>query len=144
MCSSDLSALLIYDAVVGNSWYRIRVLPEVVRHLLQVMSVIADGVNTHVPLADRKVDARTLLPAYGATDNLKRKLGLGARDHAVPSAFATVPRKQILIAAGRVLLSQTPFHKPEHEPLPRFADGWFQRWDDGADVTRWYSSATAD
>lgn len=135
------SALRIYDAVVGDSWYRIRALPAVVRHLLRVMSVIADGVNAHVPLADRRVDARTLLPAYGAAHNIKRKLAPSSRRPNVPSAFAAVPRKQILVAAGRVLLSQTPFHKPEHEPLPRFADRWFRRWDDGGDVTRWYTSA---
>jgi predicted metal-dependent hydrolase len=133
------SALLIYDAVVGDNWYRIRALPGVVKHLLQVMSVIADGVNTHVPLSDRRVDARTLLPAYGALQNLKRKLPSAAGAD-VPSAFGTVPRKQILVAAGRVLLSQTPYHKPEHEPLPQFADQWFARWKRGEDVARWYSA----
>lgn len=137
------SALLIYDAVVGDKWYRIRVLPAVVRHLLHVMSVIADGVNAHVPQADRRVDARTLLPAYGAAQNLRRKLSRGAQGRDAPSAFAAVPRKQILVAAGRVLLSQTPFHKPEYEPLPRFADQWFRRWDEGGDVARWYTAGAA-
>lgn len=135
------SALLIYDAVVGDNWYRIRALPGVVKHLLQVMSVIADGVNAHVPSRDRKVNARTLLPAYGALQNLKSKLPSGAGSHSVPSAFGSVPRKQILVAAGRVLMSQTPYHKPEHEPLPRFADQWFARWKRGEDVTRWYTAA---
>jgi predicted metal-dependent hydrolase len=136
------SALLIYDAVVGDSWYRIRALPGVVKHLLHVMSVIADGVNAHVPQADRKVDARTLLPAYGALQNVKRKLPWVARRQEVPPAFAGVPRKQRLAAAARVLLSQTPFHNPQQEPLPVFADRWFHRWDRGGDVTRWYTGAT--
>jgi predicted metal-dependent hydrolase len=136
------SALLIYDAVVGDSWYRIRALPGVVKHLLHVMSVIADGVNAHVPLGDRRVDARTLLPGYGARQNLKRKLSRGGRCQPAPPPFGGVPRKQILVAACRVLMSQSPFHKPEHEPLPQFADQWFQRWDRGGDVTHWYSAAT--
>jgi predicted metal-dependent hydrolase len=135
------SALSIYDAVVGDNWYRIRALPGVVKHLLQVMSVIADGVNAHVPPGDRKLDARTLLPAYGALQNLKSRLPAGAGQHTVPAAFGSVPRKQILIAAGRVLMSQTPYHKPEHEPLPQFADRWFARWNRGEDVTRWYAAA---
>lgn len=135
------SALLIYDAVVGARWYRIRALPGVVKHLLQVMSVIADGVNAHVPLSDRKVDARTLLPAYGAWQNLKRKLAPGPGNDSVPSAFGTVPRKQILVAAGRVLMSQSPHHKPEDEPLPHFADQWFARWKRGEDVALWYTAA---
>ena len=44
------------------------------------------------------------------------------------------------VAGARVLLSQTPFHDPAHEPLPDFADEWFKRWDRGGDVTRWYTS----
>jgi hypothetical protein len=136
------SALLIYDAVVGDSWYRIRALPGVVKHLLHVLSVIADGVNDHVPPADRQVDARTLLPAYGALQNVKRKLPWVARGQVVPPPFASVPRKQRLVAAGRVLLSQTPFHNPQQEPLPEFADRWFQRWDRGGDVIHWYTPAT--
>lgn len=136
------SALLIYDAVVGDSWYRIRALPGVVKHLLHVMSVIADGVNIHVPLADRKVDARTLLPGYGMLDKIRRTLPWGADRQGPPPAFGSVPRRQIITAAGRVLLSQTPFHQPEHEPLPHFAEQWFRRWDRGGDVTRWYTAAT--
>jgi hypothetical protein len=51
-----------------------------------------------------------------------------------------VPRKHKLVAVGRVLLSQTPFHNPANEPLPQFADHWFERWNSGGDVTRWYTA----
>jgi predicted metal-dependent hydrolase len=136
------SALVIYDAAVGDSWYRIRALPGVVRHLMGVMRIIADGVNEHVPEPDRKVDARTLLPTFGLRETLRQRLPF-ARRHAtpaMPSAFSTVSRKQRLIAAGRVLLSQAPFHDPAHEPLPAFADRWFAKWNSGGDVTCWYTS----
>ena len=139
------SALVIYDAVVGKPWYRIRVLPRVVKHLLTVMAIIAADVNTHVPLADRGVDARTLLPTFGMGQALLRRLPLATSSAVaqVPAAFATVPRKEKLIAGARVMLSQTPFHDPAHEPLPAFAEGWFRRYDNGGDVTRWYSSELA-
>jgi len=135
------SALVIYDAVVDDSWYRLRALPGVVRHLMGVMRLIADGVNTHVPEAERKVDARTLLPGFGMRQALRQRIPFGAKRSApqMPLAFASVPRKERLAAAGRVLLSQTPFHDPTHQPLPEFADRWLQRWDDGGDVTRWYT-----
>jgi predicted metal-dependent hydrolase len=135
------SALVIYDAAVGDAWYRIRALPAVAKHLMRVMAIVADGVNVHVPEADRKVDARTLLPAFGMRQSLRQKIPFGGKRSApaVPMAFASVPRKEILIAAGRVLLSQTPFHNPAHERLPEFADRWFQRWERGGDVTRWYT-----
>jgi predicted metal-dependent hydrolase len=135
------SALVIYGAVVGEAWYRIRVLPAVVQHLLSVMTIIADGVNAHVPQADRKVDARTLLPVFRIRQSLRQKLSSGKRSStpATPTAFASVPRREILVAAGRVLLSQTPFHDPAHEPLPEFAGRWFERWERGDDVTHWYT-----
>jgi predicted metal-dependent hydrolase len=134
------SALVIYDEVVGEAWYRVRALPAVVKHLLQVMAIIADGVNAHVPQTDRKVDARTLLPIFGLRQTIRQKLSFGRRTATLtPSAFASVPRKEVLLAAGRVLLSQTPFHDPAHEPLPELADRWFERWDRGGDVTRWYT-----
>jgi hypothetical protein len=139
------SALVIYDAVVGKPWYRLRVLPRVVKHLLGVMEVIANGVNAHVPLEDRHVDARTLLPAFGITQSLRCKLTLrtARTGSAVPAAFAGVPLKEKLVAGTRVLLSQTPFHDPAHEPLPEFADRWFDRYDRGGNVVRWYGSEQA-
>lgn len=138
------SALVIYDEVVGKPWYRLRVLPRVVKHLLEVMAIIADGVNEHVPLADRKVDARTLLPAFGLRQTLRQKLPfLNGEDNPVPPSFAGVPHRQKLIAIGRVLMSQTPYHNPEHAVLPDFAQVWFDRWDRGDDVTRWYSAELA-
>jgi hypothetical protein len=87
-----------------------------------------------VPEVDRKVDARTFLPTFGL------KQALGRKRSPVPGAFSTVPRKQCLVAALRVLLSQTPFHKPDHQPLPAFADAWFERWNSGGNVTHWYAS----
>jgi predicted metal-dependent hydrolase len=138
------SALIIYDAVVGRPWYRMRVLPAIFRHLLEVAAIIADGVNAHVPLQDRKVDARTFLPAYNLRTALRQKLPFGRRDDdQIPPAFSGVPRREKFIAVSRVLLSQTPFHNPAHEPLPEFADEWFGRWDRGEDVTRWYSAENA-
>ena len=138
------SALVIYDEVVGKPWYRMRVLPAIFRHLLEVAAIIANGVNAHVPLEDRKVDARTFLPAFNMRNALRQRLSFGkSDDDAIPPAFDGVPRREKLIAVSRVLLSQTPFHNPEHEPLPAFADEWFDRWDRGEDVTRWYSAERA-
>jgi predicted metal-dependent hydrolase len=127
------SALMIYDAVVGKPWYRVRALPAIFKHLLKVTAVIADGINKHVPEADRKIDARIMLPGIRS-----RKLQPGAEPITPP--FAGIPRWQKLTTVARVLLSQTPFHDPGPQPLPEFADQWFARWDRGSDVTRWYTA----
>ena len=136
------SALVIYDAVVGKPWYRVRALPAIFKHLTKVMAIIADGVNAHVPESERKIDARTLLPAFGIRSSLRQKLSFGRFDaDPIPPAFSGIPQKQKLVAVARVLMSQTPFHNPAHEPLPEFADEWFARWDRGGDVTRWYTAS---
>jgi predicted metal-dependent hydrolase len=127
------SALMIYDAVVGKPWYRVRALPAIFKHLTKVTTIIAEGVNEHVPESERRIDARTLLPAYGLRNALRRKQ--------VPPAFAGIPRTEKLVATTRILLSQTPFHDPAPQPLPAFADEWFTRWDRGGDVTRWYTAS---
>lgn len=138
------SALTIYDNVVPSKWYRTRVLPAMLRHLGEVMRIVADGVNTHVPLEDRKVDARTLLAGPRIRLSIREALNFGTdRAHRCPPAFAPVPWRQKSKAFLRVALSQTPFHDPAHEPLPEFADHWFKRFDDGGDVTRWYTAELA-
>ena len=139
------SALVIYDAVVGRPWYRLRVLPAVIKHLTSILALVADGVNAHVPEDDRKVDARTLLHTHRMKLALRQLNPFGPQRPTpeVPAAFASVPRKQSLIAGARVLMSQTPFHNPAHEPLPELADRWFRRWESGGDVTRWYTAEFA-
>jgi predicted metal-dependent hydrolase len=127
------SALMIYDAVVGKPWYRVRVLPAIFKHLLKVTAILATGINEHVPEADRLIDGRTLMPSYGLRTALRR--------NQFPPAFAAIPRKEKLSASARILLSQTPFHDPGPQPLPEFADEWFARWDRGGDVTRWYTAS---
>lgn len=127
--------------MVGRPWYRLRALPAVVKHLTSILALVADGVNAHVPEADRKIDARTLLHTHRIKQALQQLNPFGRKrtmpEH--PGAFSSVPRKQSLVAGARVLLSQTPFHDPAHEPLPEIADRWFERWERGGDVTRWYT-----
>jgi len=138
------SALVIYDAVVGRPWYRMRVLPAIFKHLLEVTAIIADGVNKHVPEQDRKVDARTMLPTYNMRTAIRNRLPFARSDaDPVPPAFCTVAWKEKFVAVARVLMSQTPFHNPAHEPLPELADEWFARWERGQDVTHWYTAERA-
>ncbi len=135
------SALVIYDSVIGQPWYRLRMVPAVVKHLLGVLAVIADGVNAHVPESDRVVDARTILPIHGLRASLRRHLPFGSSgQQRLAPGFVTVSWGEKLTAGWRILLSQTPFHDPAKEPLPDFADMWFDRWKRGADVTHWYAA----
>jgi hypothetical protein len=39
-----------------------------------------------------------------------------------------------------LLASQMPKHSPEHSRLPALAGQWFEAYERGVDVTRWYGS----
>jgi predicted metal-dependent hydrolase len=124
------SGVLIYQAMVGDSRFRMRMAPSVVRHLLEVLRTISAGFNEHVPLTDRLVDARLLNPSFALRPAARR----------IASGYDCVPLRERLTTAYRIVLSQLPSHDPAHEPLPAFAEGWCRRYDDGADVAHWYSS----
>ncbi|BBX18665.1 metal-dependent hydrolase [Mycolicibacterium duvalii] len=132
------SALIVYDAVVGSKAYRTLVLPRMVRHLLLVSTLIMDGINDHVPLAERAIDTTTIKPLTGLATALRATV---TRQPRVPAAFHRIPWKRKLHTASRVLLSQTPVHDPAHEPTPEFAERWFTRYDRGDDVAHWYAGA---
>lgn len=135
------SALVVYNAVVDDKLYRLRVLPRVVKHLMQVTTRLFDSIDANVPVSERGVDARDFAPLSGVLDKVR-----GPRRDAVrrvKPALHTVPWKQKLGTTARVLMSQTPLHDPAKEPLPEFAGRWFERYNRGDDVCHWYSSQLA-
>jgi predicted metal-dependent hydrolase len=139
------SGLVLYRAMVPNRWYRTLVLPSVARHVLQVTAAIANGFNEHVPWEDRQIDARVLDSAYGIKQALKQLplVGDGSPPEPRPDFYAGVPTKDRRTSGRRILMTQTPYHDPEHQPRPEFARGWFAQFDADADVAHWYAAAAA-
>ncbi|WP_059017495.1 metal-dependent hydrolase [Mycobacterium sp. M26] len=143
------SALRIYDAVVKNRWYRMRVAPSVFAHAGSVMVKAAEGFNRHVPTAIRKVDAGSM---FG---NQRWKTALTQRfpsAHKLPfigspkfgpfgKPYPHVPLREQAAAAFGVFRSQIPGHNPARQKLPALAAEWLARYDAGYDVTRWYTAA---
>ena len=139
------SALVVYDHVVGDPWYRLRQLPSVLRHIAEVVTATVEGFNEHVPLADRVVDARCILPGYQMRRHVSGALpflDLGV-DLRHPASMSPVPARDQARTYARLIASQTPRHDPKRQPLPAFADEWFTRYERGDDVARWYSSQRA-
>ncbi|WP_019929112.1 metal-dependent hydrolase [Nocardia sp. BMG111209] len=136
------SALIIFDAVVGSDLYRMRMAPSIFRHVMRTIRIACRGFNEHVPLADRQVDAMSMF----ATHRFRRRLGrvvpaLRISDRGtMPRAFDSLPVREQLVALSGVVRSQLPGHDPRHENLPALADRWFRRFDEGYDVTRWYTA----
>ncbi|BBZ50952.1 metal-dependent hydrolase [Mycobacterium heidelbergense] len=129
------SALIVYDALIHNRVHRVRALPAILKHMNQALVIVVDGFNKHVPEADRIIDAHRALPAL--TPSALR------RPRPAPPALAHLSNRQKSVAMLRILESQTPWHNPTDQPLPRFADRWFRRYNDGADIAHWYSAAAA-
>jgi predicted metal-dependent hydrolase len=136
------SALIIFDSIVGSDVYRMRKAPSIFRHVLKVLRVACRGFNEHVPLEDRQVDALSMF----AMHRHRRRLGrwvpsLRLPDSGtMPRAFTELPLREQLVALTGIVRSQMPRHNPAHENLPALADLWFRRYDEGYDVTLWYTA----
>jgi hypothetical protein len=141
------SALVIYDAVVGNPWYRMRVAPSAFKHAAAVMGTAAKGFNKHVPLEDRKVDAMSLFGGQvrrkgpGPIPYFKKSPPVVVPYYPIAKLYPHVQRRELWTAAYGVVRSQIPGHNPAHQKLPALAAEWLARYDSGYDVTRWYSAS---
>jgi predicted metal-dependent hydrolase len=133
------SAQIIYDAVVRNPWYRLRISRRVFAHMAECASVCGRGFNRHVPKEVRLVDAMedaTLSPAGIATRMLSRR---PAGEPASP-AVAGPSGREIATLLYRLFRSQTPWHRQVDEPVPPFADEWLAAYDAGRNVVDWYAA----
>jgi predicted metal-dependent hydrolase len=138
------SALILYNGVFGDNMYRIRVTPSIFKHVLDVIRIAAKGFNKHVPLEDRKVDALSTFGTYRRQQALLRRLPFvqTTDDGPLVNAFAHLARREQLTALVGIVRSQMPRHNPAHENVPALAQEWFDRYDDGYDVTKWYTAET--
>jgi predicted metal-dependent hydrolase len=141
------SAFVIYNAVVPDRSYRLRMLPAVFKHMLGCHTAIVRGFDAHVPLEARQLPASELGLGWAETrTNLARLLPFtrAAREKPqYPDQFAGVPRAEIRRMIWRLIRSQHPRHSPEIEQTPPFADEWLAEYDRGRDVVEWYGGVRA-
>ncbi|QNG20709.1 metal-dependent hydrolase [Rhodococcus triatomae] len=139
------SALIIFEDVVGSDVYRMRMAPSIFRHVLDVLRIACAGFNEHVPLEERKVDALSMFATHRRRQRLRALLPFTRPDDQGPllRAFDDLPLREQLVALAGIVRSQLPRHDPAHEKLPALADEWFRRYENGDDVTLWYTEATA-
>ncbi|QDQ98860.1 metal-dependent hydrolase [Tomitella fengzijianii] len=139
------SGLMIFDSVIGSDRYRMRMAPSIFKHVLDVIRIACEGFNKHVPLEDRQVDAMCMFANYRRRQRLAKLIpGMEYVDRGpMPRAFTALPMREQLVALAGTVRSQLPKHDPAHESLPALADVWFRRYDDGYDVTHWYTAESA-
>ncbi|BBY76788.1 hypothetical protein MPRF_36870 [Mycolicibacterium parafortuitum] len=136
------SALIIYDAVVDDPWYRMRVAPSIFKHVMDIIRLVSEDFNRHVPLEARKVDAMSTFRIHRRKKALLQRLPFvdAPYDGPFANAFSHLPLREQVVALNGVVRSQIPGHNPAHEKLPALAQVWFDRYDAGYDVTRWYTA----
>lgn len=134
------SAYVIYNAVVPDPWYRLRMMPAVFAHMLGCHTVNCRGFDRHVPLEARLAPASDIALGW---PEMRRQLSPLVRRRRVepryPGQFATLPKSEILRMVYRLMRSQHPRHSPADEQTPPFADEWMAEYERGRDVTRWYA-----
>ena len=137
------SALVIYDALVPSSWYRLWVAPRAMAHVFGLASQIFQGFARHVPIEETLVDPASMLPMAQMREQLARKLPGGRKlePRRYPPAYLKVPKEDRRKANLGILRSQLPHHDPEHQPLPEFAAAWFEAYDAGIDMTEFEGTA---
>jgi predicted metal-dependent hydrolase len=134
------SALLVYDAVHDSYPYRVKTIAGVVKHIDEILKIISNGFQKHVPREDGGGFGR-LIPnglSYRAFRDLRRaasQLGGG-----VDTTYAGVPRREILTMLAGLVRSQGPSHDPKYEKLPELAPRWWKKYDENPKIAaRWYS-----
>jgi hypothetical protein len=102
-----------------------------------------DGFNKHIPLEVRKVDAVSTFALERGKNALLQRIGRRPDYGPFQSPFPDLGKREMLTALVGIVRSQIPGHDPAHEKLPTLAGEWFKRYDQGYDVTKWYTSGKA-
>jgi predicted metal-dependent hydrolase len=134
------SALIIYEGLVNDPWYRMRVAPSIFRHVLKAVRMACNGFNKHLSLEVRKVDALSAFALERRKNEILKRLGRIPDYGPFENAFTGLPVGESLTALSGIVRSQIPGHNPAHEKLPALAAEWFDRYDAGYDVTHWYTA----
>lgn len=137
------SALIVFEEVVGDPKVRLRVVGPALSHAVGLYVRILEGFDRHVPLEDRLVEARQLVPSASWVRELRTRLPFVGRrlEGSYPTAFGCVPSSELALTFARLVRSQLPSHRPADEPTPRWAETWLEAYGRGVDMTRFEGRA---
>lgn len=107
------SGLIIYNTLVGKYLYRIGNFRNFMAHVKSITDMLSEEFKQHV---------------QGIDDSL---LDFKSKD-------SPLPRVAKLKASYGILMSQMPWHNPDHQALPEYYQQWSDRFDAGEDMTQVY------
>ncbi|MEQ8280704.1 MAG: metal-dependent hydrolase [Deltaproteobacteria bacterium] len=108
------SALAVYHHLYGDRFARLRRFPTLRRRISDFLRAMRAEFRKHVPEEETRTHGQR--------------------------AFGEVPRRDKWVASSRILLSQTPWHDPDRASLPRWASTWFEAYERGEEMTRFYGA----
>lgn len=123
------SAVTVYDHVIGDHGYKLRVFPSVVMHADQGFESLMQAFQVHVP-------------GEAGADHYGSKWARLFGGRANP--FATIPVHDRLRMAGRGIASIRRNYDHDGQPTPAWADTWFAHYSQGHDMTRFYGTIVDD
>lgn len=108
------SGLAVYNAVVGKYWFRVGNFKNFMGHVKQVTDMLRAEFLKHVPgLTAEMFDPKS-------------------------TSSVQLPRMAKLRSSYGILMSQMPWHNPEHQPLPDYFRVWSDQFDSGDDMRQVY------
>ena len=107
------AAMEIYRGLYPNEeWYRMKIIPDILRFNKTMSDLIIEGFKKHVP---------ELKDEYFST-----------------SPFEGVPKRDIFAMLWRLIGAQMPWYNHDNQPLPEWAQTWFDHYDRGDDMTNFF------
>nr|WP_280826507.1 metal-dependent hydrolase [Mycobacterium sp. OTB74] len=133
------SAEIVFDGVVGDRWYQLRMLPRSMSHVTHIANSIASGFQRAVPAEDMGVAAEAATGAIWRTEALTRIPVLRrVFPPRYPTMFGGIATLQLLKLIGGLILSQLPWHHPRDVAAPAWFDTWMRSYAAGQDMAHFY------
>ncbi|MEB4207744.1 metal-dependent hydrolase [Mycobacterium sp. 94-17] len=137
------SALIVYNAVRNDYWYRFKTMAGVIKHMSEILSIISTGFQKHVPPEDGG-DLGRLIPKGMSPKAMRASMKAAKELHRPDQAtYAGVPHREMAAMLMGLVRSQAPGHNPDFETLPALAGRWFRRYEEEPrSAARWYTVGT--
>ena len=109
------SAIDIYNDVVGSYWFRLKAVPQVIKHLAQLNTIVEGAFKQHSP----QQTGETALWETGQFMN-------------------DVPLKNRFTLLYEFICTLLPYHKPDNLKQPDWVTKWFADEEAGVDMRAYY------
>ena len=133
------SAEIVFDGVVGDKLYKLRMLRRSMSHVSATSRRIAEGIAAVVPRDEMGADAGAATGAIWRSEFMKRVPVLRRRPAAqMPTMFDGIPTRRVLKLVAGLVVSQLPHHSPGDVNVPDWFHTWMYDFAAGADMAHYY------